>query len=115
MTLKELTRVQEEFDSAHAGYFKWNSKISEENLEMLEFLLVSLTGELGETSNIVKKIARGDFRLEEKRADIQEEIADMFIYLLKLAYQLDIDLEDAYLDKLKKNQERFKCYEQADQ
>lgn len=111
MTLEELTRLQEIFDSKHEGYFKWNSRITEENIELLEFLLVSLTGELGETANIVKKIARGDFSLDNKRSEIQEEIADMFVYLLKLAYQLDINLEEAYLRKLKKNQERFKHYE----
>ena len=74
-------------------------------------MLVSLTGELGETANIVKKIVRGDFKLDEKKDELQEEITDVFIYLLKLSYQLDIDLEKAYADKMKKNWERFSKYE----
>ena len=44
-------------------------------------------------------------------SDIQEELTDVFIYLLKLSYQLDIDLEKAYVEKMAKNRERFLKYE----
>lgn len=111
MTLQELLDLQKEFDSRHEGNFKWNVKVTDSNIEMLEFLLVSLTGELGETANIVKKIVRGDFKLEEKKDELGEEIVDIFAYLLKISYQLDIDLEDLYIEKMKKNQERFLKYE----
>lgn len=59
----------------------------------------------------MKIIVRGDYLLEEKRDEIMEELADMFAYLIKLSYQLNIDLEAAYLDKIRKNQEKFKHYE----
>lgn len=111
MTLGELTELQKKFDSNHKGKFTWDTKVTDSNIEMLEFLLVSLTGELGEAANIVKKVVRGDFKLEEKKTDLQEEIVDIFIYLLKMSYQLDIDLEAVYIDKMKKNQERFHKYE----
>lgn len=111
MTLEELVAFQEDFDSRHEGYFRWNSQITNENIDMLEFLIVSLTGEVGETANIVKKIARGDCLLEEKKNELQEEIADIFIYLLKMSYQMDINLEEAYLNKMRINQERFQGYE----
>lgn len=111
MTLQELIEMQKEFDSRHTGNFKWNAEITDSNIEMLEFLLVSLTGEVGETANIVKKVVRGDFKLDDKKEELQEEIADVFIYLLKLSYQLDIDLEQAYMKKMKKNWERFVRYE----
>lgn len=111
MTIQELIELQKEFDGKHKGNFKWNSKVTDSNIEMLEFLLVSLTGEVGEVANIVKKIVRGDFKLDEKKPDIQEELADVFIYLLKLSYQLDIDLEKAYVEKMAKNRERFLKYE----
>ena len=113
MTMQELIELQKNFDGKHKGNFKWNSKITESNIEMLEFLLLSLTGEVGEVANIVKKIVRGDFKLDEKRQDIQEELTDVFIYLLKLSYQLDIDLEKAYVEKMKKNGERFLKYEKS--
>ena len=35
----------------------------------------------------------------------------MFAYLIKMAYQLYIDLELAYLEKIRKNKEKFKHYE----
>lgn len=111
MTLEALVELQKEFDNKHEGNFAWDSKITDSNIEMLEFLMVSLTGELGEAANIVKKIVRGDFLLEEKRNDLEEEVADIFIYLLKLSYQLDIDLEKAYIKKMRENQERFRKYE----
>lgn len=113
MTLEELTKLQKSFDSEHKGNFRWNSKITDENLELLEFLMVSLTGEVGETANIVKKIVRGDFTLESKKDDLQGEISDIFIYLLKISYQLGIDLETAYLQKLEINRSKFKKYEQC--
>lgn len=111
MELEELKNYQETFDSKHEGYFRWNSKVTDENVELLEFLLLSLAGEVGEAANIAKKIIRGDFSLTDKKGDLEEEIADIFIYLLKLSYQLDISLEDAYMKKMKKNWERFEKYE----
>lgn len=112
MTLEELAKLQKSFDSEHKGNFRWSSDITDDNLELLEFLMVSLTGEVGEAANIVKKIVRGDFTLESKKEDLQEEIADIFIYLLKISYQLGINLEKAYLHKLEINRSRFTNYEQ---
>ena len=114
MTLEELIFLQKKFDHAHKSTFCWDSPITQENLEMMEFLLVALMGELGEISNIAKKIVRGDFALAEKKPELSEEIADMFIYLIKLSYQLDIDLELAYTEKMAKNRDRFKHYEKND-
>lgn len=113
MTLKEIIDLQKEFDSHHESTFPWNKQITDKNLENLEFLLVAFAGEFGEVSNIVKKIVRGDYSLDEKRDEISEEIADMFAYLIKLSYQLNIDLEAAYIDKIQKNQEKFKHYEKT--
>lgn len=113
MTLNEIIDLQKEFDSNHESTFIWNSQITDENLENLEFLLVALAGEFGEVSNIVKKIVRGDYSLEEKKNEISEEIADMFAYLIKLSYQLNIDLEATYIEKMRKNREKFKHYERG--
>lgn len=112
MTLQELIEVQKDFDAAHISKFPWNTNITDSNIEMLEFLLVSLTGEVGETANIVKKVVRGDFTLEQRKADLRKELADIFIYLLKISYQLQIDLEEAYFEKIDDNRRRFKKYEQ---
>ena len=81
---------------------------------MLGFTFLALSGEVGEASNLIKKIWRGDCFLCEKQAELQEEIADIFAYLLKLTYQLGFDLERAYLEKNKKNHERFAKYARDD-
>ena len=95
MTLQELMKLQEEFDIKHTSNFNWNEKINDENIEMLEFLLISMFGEIGESI----------------KEQLSEEIADIFIYLMKICIQLDIDLENSYLNKREKNMERFKKYE----
>lgn len=46
----------------------------------------------------------------DKKAELQEEIADIFICFLKMFYHLNIDLEKEYIEKVK-NQERFQQYE----
>lgn len=70
-------------------------------------LTVALAGEVGEFANVTKKIARGDFKLEEAKRELGDELADVFIYVIKLADQLGIDLEAAYRKKLAYNEERF--------
>lgn len=112
MNIKDFINYQENFDKKHISKFEWNKKINDSNIETLEFLLISIFGEIGEASNLVKKIVRGDFLLSEKKEELSEEIADVFIYLIKICNQLDIDLEKEYLKKMKKNDERFKKYQE---
>ena len=38
---------------------------------------------------------------------VKEELADIFIYLIRIADKFDIELEDAVLEKLKKNAEKY--------
>ena len=110
-TFEDFINYQKDFDNKHFGKFNWGQKIDDDNIDILEFLLISILGELGETSNIVKKVLRGDASLQEMRPFLNEEITDIFIYLLKLIYQLDIDIEHEYMSKMKKNEARFSKYE----
>lgn len=57
----------------------------------LEDWMVALSGEVGELMNLMKKLRRNDFTLEEKRKDIGKELADCVIYLDILAYQIRPD------------------------
>lgn len=111
MNLSDIIECQKKFDSSHKSAFKWDQPIDENNLEVLKYLLLCMTGELGETTNIVKKVLRGDCVLEDVKEDLSEEIVDMFIYIIKLSYQLGFNLEDQYFKKLKKNKIRFSKYE----
>lgn len=44
---------------------------------------------------------------KEKSEHLQEEMADVFIYLLSMTDILDVDLEQAVLNKLKKNEIKY--------
>lgn len=111
MNIEEFIKYQKQFDENHSSNFKWNERITQDNIEILEYLLLCMVGEFGEASNLVKKVVRGDYSLEEVREELSEEVIDMFIYVIKLIYQLNIDVEEVYLNKMKKNNERFKKYE----
>lgn len=110
ITLQRIKQLQENFDKSHQGNSPFYEKISENNLDALEHLIVCLVGEIGEFSNIVKKIRRGDFQLQQKKDELDEELIDMFIYLIKISNQMDIDLENGFLRKLEKNKDRFKNF-----
>lgn len=110
-SIKKLIDQQREFDERHAGKLPFYSVINENNLSELEHLIVCLIGEVGEFSNIVKKVRRGDFPLSNVKGDLNEELTDVFIYLLKIAGQFDVDLEYEYNKKMTKNEEKFKRFE----
>ncbi len=52
----------------------------------------AVTGELGEAANLIKKIERGDFSLDEARDDLGRELADIMGYLDIMAFRFGIDL-----------------------
>ncbi|MEH7435696.1 nucleotide pyrophosphohydrolase [Bacillus thuringiensis] len=45
--------------------------------------------------------------VEKKFEDIKDELADVLIYSLLLADQLDIDVEEVILNKLEKNNKKY--------
>lgn len=61
--------------------------------------LQAVLGELGELANVLKKVDRGDFALEEAGEQIAHELADVVTYLDILAMRLDVDLGRAVVDK----------------
>jgi dCTP diphosphatase len=48
---------------------------------------------------------------EGKLEAVAEEMADVFIYLLSLANALDVDVSEAVLEKLERNEKRFPAEE----
>ena len=59
----------------------------------------AVLGELGEAANIIKKIERGDFSLEEARPGLAKELSDAVTYLDILAARSGINLGQAIIDK----------------
>lgn len=107
-SLSQLMDIQEEFDRVHHGREPFFEVISEKRIDVLEHLIVCLVGELGELANIVKKVRRGDKDFQAGRVEMEEEIVDVFIYLMKISRQMGVDLERETIRKIKKNSERFR-------
>lgn len=61
--------------------------------------LTAVVGELGEAANVLKKIRRGDFTIDQARPELADELADVLTYLDILASQCGINLGKATIDK----------------
>ena len=99
----DITRAQSQVSADGMAWFP-------DTAPDVVFNTMGLAGEAGEVANMVKKMMRGDFDLDvysEEWFDISDELADVFIYLMKLATALDIDLEDAWLRKRAQLVERW--------
>ena len=117
MDLKELAEYQREFDKRHG--WDWSNLNNVEKIDAFNYLAVALAGEVGEFCNLVKKITRrfrstGEMPGEDEMDSLYEELVDVFIYILKASEELfKKDLAEAYLEKMRKNEERFKEFEVA--
>jgi len=71
-------------------------------------LAISLVIEASELLEIFQWTLDNGFSVVDlKRNEIEEEIADVFIYLLLLVDALNVDLEKAFLKKMKKNEQKY--------
>ncbi|MEM5777055.1 MAG: MazG nucleotide pyrophosphohydrolase domain-containing protein [Candidatus Aenigmatarchaeota archaeon] len=117
MQIKDIQKLQKEFDGEFFNKF-WKIEDEKTFIERLQYLVVALTGEIGEYANIVKKVSRDFEHLdqsisEERRKELTEELIDCFIYIIITANLLNIDLEKEYLKKLEKNKQRFEKYKRG--
>jgi NTP pyrophosphatase (non-canonical NTP hydrolase) len=72
------------------------------------FVAACVAGEIGEVLNLLKKVERGSHDwTPEMKSDVEEEVADVFTYLLHLAGTLNMDLEARYYEKREANDIRF--------
>ncbi|MGQ7937319.1 MazG-like family protein [Paraburkholderia sp. D1E] len=69
----------------------------------------AVTGELGEAANLIKKVQRGDLTLDDARAALAKEFADIVTYLDILAMRAGVDLGEATVDKFNEVSERVGC------
>lgn len=69
----------------------------------------AVCGELGEAANLIKKIERGDFTLEEARESLADELADIVTYLDLLANRAGVDLGAATVSKFNRVSKRVKA------
>jgi NTP pyrophosphatase (non-canonical NTP hydrolase) len=81
----------------------WNQFHSPKNLSMA---LIVEAGELVEQFQWLKESESYDLS-KEKLAAVEEEIADIFVYLIRIAHQLDIDLVVAAKKKIELNESKY--------
>jgi NTP pyrophosphatase (non-canonical NTP hydrolase) len=82
---------------------RWFPKVDKN----IVYTSLGLCGEVGEVTDVVKKYERYSMDWDALCIRLPEEIVDVLVYTLKLAYQIGIDLEEEYHKKRKVNEERF--------
>ena len=74
-------------------------------------LVMALTGEVGELNEIFQwmpeSMAINAARSPETTKAVHDEMADVLMYLVRLASVLGVDLNQAVTDKLAKNAEKY--------
>jgi NTP pyrophosphatase (non-canonical NTP hydrolase) len=99
MDLNELKQSLREF----AGERDWEQFHSPKNLSMA---LIAEAGELVEHFQWLTE-DQSSISDQGKLAEIAEEIADIQIYLIRLADRLNIDINAAVFDKIEKNKQKY--------
>ena len=61
--------------------------------------MTAVSGETGELANVVKKIRRGDFTIDEARQSLADEAADIVTYLDIFCNNAGINLGKAVMEK----------------
>ena len=78
-----------------------------EKFHLPKNLIMALTGEVGELNEIFQWLDHKEcielMQDDKKRTEVEEELADIMIYLSRLCFLLGVDLERACLDKFQKN------------
>jgi NTP pyrophosphatase (non-canonical NTP hydrolase) len=99
MTMRGLVERLREFAARRA----WEPYHTPKNLVM------ALSGEVGELTEHFQWLTpeESDAIMAGKRAEVEDELADVFIYLVRLADVLDVDLITAAHAKIDRNEERF--------
>lgn len=116
MNLNDIVQTQKEFDANHG----WTP--DENIVNIVSYInkdIIGIVGELGEFANKIKKINlildhdSEDVRklYEEYKDNLSEEVIDTFIYLIRIASHLNIDIEKEYFKKLQHNFEKYRGFE----
>lgn len=112
MDISALQKLQIDMDEKHG--FSIDYKNDREKFELVTKELVGLFGEIGEFSNLVKKLNlkmehmnNYELDIDAAKLSLAEELADSFIYMLRLAKIIDVDLERSVLEKMDINKKRY--------
>lgn len=116
MDLSKL--IQEQISRDRKRGFRVDFELDAEREDQLMRDLIGLFGEVGEFSNILKKVmltrtvaGYDGPNLTSAGPELREELADAAIYIFRLATILGTDLEEDILAKITKNDERYQRLE----
>lgn len=99
MNLEHIQSIISRFSTERG----WEKHHSPKNLVM------ALSGEVGELNEIFQWLSEEEsYALSGPMYEhTREEIADIAVYLIRLCMKLDIDLENAIIDKMAKNEAKY--------
>lgn len=98
LTIKEARRIVKKFVEKR----KWDK-------QPLSVDIAFMTEELGEVAKeaLILEVERKEKKSKDKTLkSLNEELADLLYWILKVSNRLNLDLEDAFLEKMKKNEKR---------
>ena len=99
-----ITEIQKRL-AVFAGERNWDQFHSPKNLSMA---LAAEAAELLEIFQwLTEEQSKGITGDEKEMARIREEIADVFIFLARLADKLGVDMEGAVIDKIALNEKKY--------
>ncbi len=106
MTWKELSEFIEGVNTKlHKEY---DSKLSSSEYMLSHFIKLSEeVGELAEQVLAYNDLQRSTKNMSKDKVALGDEIADVLFTLLLLAKDLDVDIDDALIHKMKKVKERL--------
>jgi len=101
--MSEALRVLQQRLAAFAAARDWDQFHSPKNLAM------ALSVEVAEIVEELQWLTEGESQAldAERRERVRLELADVFIYLLRLADRLDVDLLRAADDKIAQNERKY--------
>lgn len=101
LNLSKIRKAQQKFVSER----EWEPFHTPKNLAM------ALAGESGELLEIFQWLSQEQSKAvmgnPGKAREVRDELADILFYLVRLAEKLDVDLEEAFWDKMKQNAEKY--------
>ena len=102
--LNEVLKVYQERLQVFADERDWNQFHSIKNLTMSLGIECS---ELMEHFQWVNTSYKKEDLSDLKQVEVEDELVDILIYWLKIADKLDMNIEDSFERKFKKNQEKY--------
>lgn len=105
MTQMTVAEIAKQARANSERWFPLTHDPSRQPVPLYVHYTLGLVGEAGEVANLIKKSLR---KMDDVTHDqLGEELADVFIYLLLLADEVDVDLVEAYQRKTRINESRW--------